>query len=172
MDIKAQLIKEHSKENKDLIVNYLLNNTNEVDSLMELFFGSNHILVQRSAWVVGDLGEKHTELIRPFFPRMVKEIRKTECIIAVKRNVLRVLQFQKVDENLWGELYDVCIRFLEDKKEPVAVKVFSMTTAYNIVKHVPELKDELQGAIEQIIPEGTAGEKNRGKKILNALSKL
>ena len=89
-----------------------------------------------------------------------------------KRNVLRVLQFQNVDESLWGELYDVCIRFLEDNNEPVAVKVFSMSTAYNIVKQVPELKNELMGAIEQINTEGSAGEKNRGQKILNALSKL
>lgn len=172
MDIKAQLTKEHSKENKDLIVEHLLNHPNEIDALMDQFFSSNHIMVQRAAWVVGTLGDKQPELIKPFFPTMVKAIRQTDCIVAVKRNVLRVLQFQNVDESLWGELYDVCIRFLEDNNEPVAVKVFSMSTAYNIVKQVPELKNELMGAIEQIIPEGTAGEKNRGQKILNALSKL
>lgn len=172
MDFKAQLTKEHSKENRDIMVNYLLQNPDEIGSLMGLFFSPNHLLVQRAAWVVGTLGEKRSELISPYFPQMVKEIRKKDAHVAVRRNVLRVLQFQEVDEALWGELYDTCIRFLEDKNEPVAVKAFAMSTALKIVRKVPELKHELAEAIEQILPEGTPGEKSRGQKILSALSKL
>lgn len=172
MDFKAQLTKEHSKENRDVMVNYLLERPGEIDGLMDQFFSPNHLLVQRAAWVVGTLGERNPELIRPYFPKMVKEIRKKDAHVAVRRNVLRVLQFQDVDEELWGELYDTCIRFLEDKNEPVAVKAFAMSTAFKIVKKVPELKDELSAAIEQILPEGTPGEKSRGQKILSALSKL
>ena len=172
MDFKAQLTKEHSKENRDVLVNYLLQNPIEIGSLMALFFSQNHLLVQRAAWVVGTLGEIKPALLQPYFPRMIKEIRKKDAHVAVRRNVLRVLQFQTVEEALWGELYDTCIRFLEDKNETVAVKAFAMTTAFNIVKKVPELKHELSVAIEQILPEGTAGEKSRGQKILSALSKL
>lgn len=172
MDIKAQLIKEHSKENRDVVVNHILAHPEDIPKLMEQFFSSDNRMVQRAAWVVGVLGQKNPDLIKPYYPKMIKEIRKNDAHVAIKRNVLRVLQFQNVDEKLWGELYDVCIRFLEDSHEPVAVKAFAMSTAFQVVKKVPELKDELAAAIEQIMPEGTPGEKSRGQKILSALSKL
>lgn len=172
MDIKAQLIKEHSKENRDVVVNHIVAHPEDIPNLMEQFFSSDHRMVQRAAWVVGVLGQKNPDLIKPYYPKMIKEIRKNDAHVAIKRNVLRVLQFQNVDEKLWGELYDVCIRFLEDSNEPVAVKAFAMSTAFQVVKRVPELKDELAAAIEQIMPEGTPGEKSRGQKILSALSKL
>lgn len=172
MDIKSQLIKEHSKENRDVVVNHIVAHPDDTPNLMEQFFSNDYRMVQRAAWVVGVLGQKHPELIKPYYPKMIKEIRKKDVHVAIKRNVLRVLQFQNVEEELWGELYDVSIRFLEDKNEPVAVKAFAMSTAYQVVKKVPELKDELAAAIEQIMPEGTPGEKSRGQKILSALSKL
>ena len=172
MDIQSLLLKEHTKENRDLMVAYLLNHPEEIPSLMDQFFSRNYRMVQRAAWVVGTLGQKRPELVRPFYPKMIKEIRRPNAHVAIRRNVLRVLQFQEVEEALWGELYDVCIRFLESKTEPVAVKAFAMSTAFKIVKKVPELKNELYSAIEQILPEGTPGEKNRGQKILSALSKL
>ena len=155
-----------------MIVDHLIKHPEDLPTLMDQFFGSNQRMVQRAAWVVGTLGQKKPDLIRPYYARMIKEIRKKNAHVAIRRNALRVLQFQEVDEALWGELYDVCIRFLESSSEPVAVKAFAMTTAYKIVKRVPELKDELIAAIEQIIPEGTPGEKSRGQKILSALSKL
>lgn len=172
MDIRSLLNKEQTKENRDVMVDHLMKHPEDLPALMDQFFGSNQRIVQRAAWVVGTLGQKKPDLIRPYYARMIKAIRKNNAHVALRRNALRVLQFQEVDESLWGELYDVCIRFLESSSEPVAVKAFAMTTAYRIVKRVPELKDELVAAIEQIIPEGTPGEKSRGQKILSALSKL
>ncbi|WP_420386922.1 hypothetical protein [Roseivirga sp.] len=172
MDVKSQLLKEQSKENRDLMTEYLLKHPEQMPELMEQFFSDQERLVQRSAWVVGTLGQRNKDLIAPYFGQMVSAVRKPKAHVALRRNVMRVLQFHDVDESLWGELYDVCIRFLEDKEEPVAVKVFAMSTAFRIVKHIPELKGELSAAIENILPEGTAGEKNRGQKILSALAKL
>lgn len=172
MDIKTQLLKEHSKENKDLIHNYLLEHPKQVEELMEVFFEGETMMVQRAAWVVGSLGSEKPELIKPYFPKMITLLKEATTQDAVKRNVLRVLQFQEIEKSFWGELYDSCIRILMSSLEPVAVKVFAMTTAYNIVKELPELKGELLVAIEDVVAEGTPGEKSRGQKILSALTKL
>ncbi len=172
MNINSQLFKEHSKENKDAIVDYLLDHPAEIDELMAIFFGGDIMLTQRAAWVVGTIGELEPKLIAPYFPEMISLMRKKDCTDAVMRNSLRVLQYQRVNEDLWGELYDLCINVLIDNKMPVAIKVFAMTTAYNIVEELPELKNELQIAIEELLPDGTPGIKSRGQKILNALSKL
>ena len=172
MDINSQLLREHSKENKDLILNYLIEHPQQVSNLMEVFFKSETMMVQRAAWVVGGLGEKRPELIKPYHAKMVAVLKGRDAQDAVKRNILRVLQFQEIEETLWGDLYDCCIRILTSNLEPVAVKVFAMTTAYNIVKEMPELKGELLVAVEDVIAEGTPGEKSRGQKILTALSKI
>lgn len=47
-----------------------------------------------------------------------------------------------------------------------------MTLALNIVEKIPELKDELRFIIEEQMPFGTAGFKNRGAKTIAALEKL
>ena len=172
MNLKALLTREHSKSSRDLIVEHLLANPNEVDDLMTLFFGNEILTTQYSAWVVGRLGEIRPELVSPYFPKMIKVMSKGNCTDAVYRNSFRVLQFQKVDESLWGELFDLCIEVLTSNKMAVAIKVFAMTTAFNIVKEVPELKNELKLVVEELIPEGTAGIKSRGNKVLAALEKL
>ncbi len=172
MNLKALLTREYSKSSRDEIVDYLLAHPEEVHELMNLFFGDELITTQYSAWVVGKLGERRPELIFPYFPRMIKSMSIGNCTDAVYRNSFRVLQFQKVDESLWGDLFDLCIEVLISNKMAVAIKVFAMTTAFNIVKEVPELKNELKLVVEELIPEGTAGIKSRGSKVLKALEKL
>lgn len=61
---------------------------------------------------------------------------------------------------------------LNSGREPVAVKVFSMTVLFNIVQVYPELSEELEISIEEQMPFGSGGFKSRGRKVLKDLSKL
>jgi hypothetical protein len=47
-----------------------------------------------------------------------------------------------------------------------------MTVLLNIVKYVPELKEELKIIIEDQMPYASAGFQSRGKKTLKALEKI
>lgn len=172
MDIRKELLQEHSKANKDRIAAYLIKHPDGIDGLMKLFFGEDTRLVQHAAWVVGTLGEQAPSLITPFFPAMIGRIKRKEAKVAFRRNVFRVMQFQRIDEALWGDVYDLCIDILMNKTEPIAVKVFAMSTALNIVKELPELKNELKIAVEDVVENGSKGEVSRGQKVLAALSKL
>ncbi len=64
---------------------------------------------------------------------------------------------------------DSCFTFLSDPKEPIAVKVFSMSVLANITKKQPELRDELRIVIEDQLPYSTPAFKSRGGKILKEL---
>lgn len=172
MDLRKQLSKEHSKENTALIVSYIENHPEMVDDLMNIFLNESYRLVQRSAWVVGDLGRAKPEWIKPFIPSMIEQLKSPDIHVAVKRNTMRYLQEVQLEEDIWGELLDISMKFLSKNDETVAVKVFSMTVAFNIIKHIPELKDELRIVIEDQLPYGTAGFKNRGQKIISALNKM
>ncbi|MFY0594576.1 hypothetical protein [Roseivirga sp.] len=172
MDIRKQLLKEHSKKNTALIVSFIESNPDQIVELMDIFINERYRLVQRSAWVVGDLGRSRPELIQPYIPLLIENLKKEGLHDAPKRNTMRFLQETKIDEVHWGELYDIAMQFLESKDEAVAVKAFSMTVAYNIVKNVPELKNELALVVEDLLPYGTPGIKSKGQKILSALHKL
>jgi len=172
MDLRKQLLKEHSKENTVLIVSYIEDHPKKVEDLMNIFLNESYRLIQRSAWVVGDLGRSKPEWIKPYIPRMIQNLKKTDIHVAAKRNTMRYLEEIELEEEVWGDLLDIAMKFLSKNDESVAVKVFSMTVAYNIIKHIPELKDELRIVIEDQLPYGTAGFKNRGQKIISALNKL
>jgi hypothetical protein len=122
--------------------------------------------------VVGEVARKHPDLANEHLEKMVLNLRKENLHDAIKRNTVRVLQEITIPEILWGDAADVCFKLLLSKNEPVAVKCFSMTVLLNIVRHIPELKEELKIIIEDQIPYSSAGFKSRGIKTLKALEKI
>uniref|UniRef100_UPI00404860A7 hypothetical protein n=1 Tax=Roseivirga sp. TaxID=1964215 RepID=UPI00404860A7 len=172
MEIRKQLLLEHSKANTELIANYIGGQQERFDILMELFLNNESRVAQRAAWVVGEVSKKYPDLVNKHLEKMMSNLRKKNLHDAIKRNTVRVLQEITIPEALWGETADVCFGLLVSKNEPVAVKCFSMTVLLNIVKHVPELKEELKIIVEDQMPYASAGFQSRGKKTLNALEKI
>ena len=172
MDLRKQLLTDHSKENTTRIVEYIGNDRERCQELMKLFLYGHYRVIQRAAWVVGDLARLHPENVMPYLPEMVENLKKPDLHVAAKRNTVRFFQEIEIPEDLWGEVADICFKFLDNNQEPVAVRVFSMTVLLNIVKKVPELKDELKFMVEDHLPYGTSGFKNRGLKTLKALEKI
>ena len=116
------------------------------------------------------IADKHPFLIKPYLPLLVKQLHNPKHD-AVKRNVLRILQFIDIPDEVMGELADLCFNFLTSSKEAIAIKVFAMTILERIVRQYPELTQELIIIIEDQMPYGSAGFKSRGTKILKALKK-
>ncbi len=173
MDIKAQLLLEHSKQNSLIIRDYLLKYTERIPEFMDLFFGPEYRVSQRAAMVLSALFDYKKELLIPYLEPMVSCLEDTELKVAVKRNVVRILQEIDVPEDLLSSLFDSCIRFLNDPGEPIAVKAFSMKVLVNICQRFPELKLEAQPIIEAEVERNTAkGIQARGRHMLKALSKI
>lgn len=172
MDVRKQLLFEHTKDNTNLIVAHIGDNQKSFDQLMKLFLANEYRVTQRAAWVVGELARIYPALIVPYYKGLILNLRKPGLHDAVKRNTLKILQDLEIPERLWGEAADISFNFLLSKEEPIAIKVFSMTVLFNISKHVPEFRDELAIIIEDQMPYGSAGFKSRGKKTLKALNKM
>lgn len=66
MDISKQLNSDHSKSNTELIVFYIVENSERFNELMEIFLGADQLLKQRAAWVIGDIGRAEPKLIQPY----------------------------------------------------------------------------------------------------------
>lgn len=90
--------------------------------------------------------------------------------------VLRVLfrYFEKIviPKSEEGRLLDLSWSLLASMRTPVAIKVFAMTTAYNIARSYPEILTELKATIEMQLPHGSAGFKSRGNKICRKIDGL
>lgn len=170
MDIRAAILEEHSKEQSTLIADYIGHDKKRFKILVQLFLEDEYRVVQRAAWVLSLVAEKHPQLIEPYLPEFAARMQEPGLPVAVKRNVVRMLQHIMIPESLEGPVMNACFEFLADPKETVAVRCFSMTVLGNLARKYPEIKQELVSIVEDQLEQGaTAGFKARAKAVLHSL---
>ena len=173
MNIRDQLLVEHSKKNTERIREFIGNDEQKLAALMECFFKNEFQVSQRAAMVVSAVFDHSPKLIAPFIPKLIDSLTKGQYHVALKRSTIRILQFIEIPEKKTSVLFDHCLNNVVNVKEPVAIKAFSMKVLLNICKIFPELKHEVIPVIEiELERNESAGVINRGKKVLQALRKL
>jgi len=165
MDIRKELLKEHSKAQITKICKYISNDQDRFQELMNLFFNGEYRVVQRAAWAVSTLADQYPYLIRPYIKQMVKYLQK-DPHDAIKRNTMRILQSIDIPVSVQGELLDICFKYLSTPKIPVAIKAFAMTVAYNLAAQEEDLLKELKIIIQDQLPYASPAFLSRAKKIL------
>jgi hypothetical protein len=169
MNIVAELSREHSKAMCNRVVRYVGDSPARFGELVKAFLGGPYRITQRSGWPLGCCVEKHPHLIRPYLRSLIRNLERPGQHDSVKRNTVRLLQFITIPKSVRGIAADVCFKFLADSKEPIAVRVFSMTVLANIAKVEPVLKQEVKIIIEDQMPYASAGMLARAKKVLKEL---
>lgn len=154
MDIRAEILKEHSKQNAEAITAWVSASPERVQQLMELFLHDEYRVVQRLAQVVGKLADAHPQLVAPHLPQLVRRMNEPGVHVAVKRNVVRTLQYVDIPEALHGDVMNTCFDLLADPSETVAVRVFSMTVLDRLSAQYPEIRQELKVIIEDVLEQG------------------
>jgi len=171
MNLVDEILKEHSKKQKDKIVSYVGNDRKRFAQLVDVFLQGPYRVTQRAAWSLSNCIEKYPDLLKPHFKKILGQLSNDNIHDSVKRNILRTLQFVRVPKAHQGVITNLCFGFLADTKEPIAIRVFAMTVLANIAKEVPELKNELIPLIEDQLPYASAGFLSRGGKVLKQLKK-
>ena len=172
MNLRAEILKEHSKAQCNKIVNWVGSNQQRFDELFHLFLNDEYRVVQRSAWPMSYCVDAHPALISKHWKELMDNLKKPNLHDAVKRNSIRLMQDIELPETYHGEIMDMCFTCLESPKETLAVKVFSMSVLANLAKYYPEIKPELKLIIEDQLPQQSAGFKSRAKMVLKQLSKV
>ena len=168
MNIKNELLKEHSKTQANKIADYIGDDPTRFQILIELMLDAEYRVSQRAAMALSHCVDKHPQLLIPHLDRLIMILRN-EVHVAVTRNTVRLLQEVDIPDHLLGETADICFKLMESSETPIAVKVFSMTVLANICEKEPDLKNELALLIEDQMPYGSAGFRNRGAKILRKI---
>ncbi len=170
MDLRASLLKEHSKANTLRMTNWIGHNHERFDELIDLFLHDEYRVVQRAAWVLGKCAEQHKDLILPHLGPLIANLENPKHE-AVLRNTLKALSEIDVPEEHMGTLANLCFDLLLDPKTAIASKVHAMQILANFCEKEPDLAPELRLVIEDQWEHASAGFKSRGKKVLKQLGK-
>ncbi len=172
MDLKKEILKEHSKAQAHKLTDYVGNSRTRFKALVEVYLGGPYRVTQRAAWPLSICAERSPNLILPHLKKLLDFLSKPDIHDSVKRNTIRLLQFIDIPKRNYGQVTELCFKYLQSKNEPIAVKVFSMTVLSKIIKDEPDLRNELKMIIEDQMPYASAGFVSRGKKILRDIAAL
>ncbi len=166
MNLRTQLLKEHSRANCDTIVAWISNNQQRFDELFELFLSDEYRLVQHAAWPLSYAVIAHPALIKKHFSRLIKNLSRAGIHDAVKRNTMRLLQDIEIPKKFHGAIMDTCFRYISVPGEAAAVKAFSLTVLEKLSGIYPEIIPEIKLLIEENYDRETPAFKVRARKFL------
>jgi hypothetical protein len=167
MDIRAEILREHSKAQVVRIVEYVGADHDRFAKVMQLFLAGEYRVTQRLAWVLGDCAAQYPHLIAPYVGQMIQLIAQQPHLHnAVRRNVLRLLQWVEIPAEYQGLAAEISFGYLSDADVPIAVRVFAMTVLDRIAQRHPELRQELHFVLEQQLPYQSPGFVSRARKLL------
>ncbi|GJM31476.1 MAG: hypothetical protein DHS20C18_04770 [Saprospiraceae bacterium] len=168
MNLRTAILNEHSKANTTRITNWIGNNQQRFDALVELFLYDEYRVVQRAGWVLSECALQHTELLQPHLGPLIDNLEHPKHN-AVLRNTLKALAEIDIPEEHMGKLATISFDLLADPQSAIATKVFAMQVLANFCKKEPDLAPELCLLIEDQWEHASAGFKSRGRKILKKL---
>ena len=170
MNLREEILKEHSKSQKDKIVNWVNDSKQRFNELFHLFLNDEYRVAQRAAWPVSYCVEAHPEFIKDNFAKLLKNLKKSNLHNSIKRNSIRLLQHVAIPKKYQGPVMNYCFEYLESPTEAVAIKAFSLTVLGNLAKQYPEIIPEVKLLIEDQLPHQTAAFKSRAKVFLKSVA--
>jgi hypothetical protein len=148
------------------IVDFIGDDPRRFAELMKSFFAGDYRLTQRAAWPMNYCAERYPDLIRPYLPKLLDCLERDDMHVAVKRNVVRLLQYIEIPRRLVGNVYAHCVDLIDDAYELVAVRAFALTVAARIARSEPDLLNELRLIVRKHLPHATAAFQKRAREIL------
>ncbi len=165
MNLREEILKEHSKAQCNKIVRWIGNSQKRFDELFNLFLNDEYRVTQRAAWSLSYCVIDHPQFIKKNFSRLIKNLYKPNLHNSIKRNTTRLLQHVDIPRKFHGEVMQICFGYVESPTEAVAIKAFSLTVLDNLSKQYPEILPEIKLIIEEQLPYQTAAFKSRAKKL-------
>jgi hypothetical protein len=169
MDLPTEIVREHSARNTQRLVRYVGRHPARLSEVVALTCSGPGRLSQLASEVLGFCGEAHPPLLQAHLPALLPLLGPTANHPAVRRGVLRALQFVPLPEELQAETFDRCLELLGSGTEPVACKAYALTVAATIAAPHPELAQEVVQLTERQLPYASAALHSRARQLLPGL---
>jgi len=168
MNLKETILKEHSKEQCNKIVQWVGNNEERFNELFHLFLNSEYRITQRAAWPLSNSAIAHPEFMKGNFGKLLSNLKKANLHNSIKRNTVRLLDAIEIPVKYEGRIMEICFTYLESPGEAVAVKAFSIGILGKLAKKYPEIIPEIKLMIEEQLPHQSAAFKSRSKAFMKS----
>jgi hypothetical protein len=150
MDIRAQLLKEHSRANAEAIADVVGDDAQRFAELMRYMLDDEYRVAQRAAYSVNLVCEKHPLLIKPYLKRLL-DVLDRPVHEAVQRNSIRIMQHYDLPKALHGRITQAMFGRIADPQFSIAQRAFAITVAQRMVNAYPELRDEFHFLLEDAL---------------------
>ena len=169
MNFKDQLI-DSSRFVGDLVAGNVGYDPQHYAEILELVLHENMPISSRAGRVLNICTENNPSLFSPHIQTVIDEIKKGR---ELHRSLLKVFAEipYDLDEEQEGVLVDACFKWLSDDSTSVAVKIYCMGILSMSAIKEPDLIPELISVLEDIIPYGTPGIKNKAGRTIKQLKK-
>lgn len=164
------LLLQPSKIHRDHIVSSIGDDEKAFGHLFHLYETGSPTTMKTAIWAISSIVDIYPHLILPYLDELLTALTSPNPPVALKRNILRIYQEIEIPKKQEGQLMDISFRSLIDKKEPVAIRVFSMQILANLSKEYPEIERELGLIITDELPYAKPAFVSRGRKILKQLA--
>ncbi|MEJ7645777.1 MAG: hypothetical protein WKF87_14380 [Chryseolinea sp.] len=171
MDLRKRLSKSGAVGELTRIADDLRVDKALFKELIEVYIAGPHGLTHRAAHVINFIAARDPHLLRPHLRRIIKQLDVLEVHDAYRRNTIRMLQWIDIPEYLQGRILDLCFKYLLDKKEAIAIRVFSMSVINRIAQGEDSLTRELKLVVEDQLPYAGPAFRSRAKKVLNQMQR-
>ena len=172
MHLRNQILKEHTKQNCNEIVQWIGNDVSRFNQLFDLFLHDEHRVTQRAAWPMSYCVIAHPEFMQNNFDQLIKNLQKQNIHDSIKRNTVRLLQLIKIPDEQEGAVMEICFNYVESPTEAVAIKAFALTVLGKLAKKYPQIIPEIKLLIADQLPHQTAAFKVRAKKLLKEFERI
>ncbi len=148
MNLKEEILREHSKKQCDAIAKWVGNSQQRFDDLFNLFAGKESKVTQRASWPLSYCVESFPFLIIKNIPQLIEKLRTPLVHNAIKRNSTRLLLFVDIPDEFQGEVMDICFSYLSSPSEAVATKANAMYILARLAKEYPDIVPEIRLILE------------------------
>lgn len=173
MNIRRQLLLIHSRSNADLIEAYVVRCAEALPELMACLLSDEVVVAQRAAMVVGNFGRRYPDQLKPWWSEIFKAI-ENPVHPAIARSGMRYFSElpMALPGSLESRLIGHCLKTVKDRSKQTATSTFAMQFIADRADRFGEAAAELNAVLIRQIPGASAGFQNRGKKVLQQLSKF
>lgn len=172
MELETEILSEHSKRNTVRIAKWIGSDRRRFRQLMDLFLHGDYVVTQRSAWIVGECYDQNPRLIGPWLPAILKRMQEPDVHVAVKRNIVRILQCADIPKPLLGTVVSLCFDYINSYQTAIAVKANAMTVLANAAEREPALLHELKASLELLLPSPIPAVNARARLVMKRLQRL
>ncbi len=150
----------------------LIENRELLDSVLNEFIAGNYQYHQQLSRVFDELKKENLHRsLEPYYKRWIAQLDRLQDD-GFLRNTYRYFQDVDVSEDLQGILYDRAFNHMVAPLSAIAIKAFALTVCFQIAKSYPELFDELERVIPELLKSESPGVRSRASKILSDIQKM